>query len=85
MQRTQIYLDDQLRRDLQSLAKREDKSMAEIARGILREGVAKKKKIDTSGVAVLQKLVDMKITGGDDPNLSSNIDHYLYGAPKRKP
>lgn len=85
MQRTQIYLDDQLRRDLQSLAKREEKSMAEIARGILREGVKKEKNTQNAGIAVLHAIADMKITGGDDPYLSSNIDHYLYGAPKKKP
>ncbi len=85
MQRTQIYLDDTLRKDLIALAKREDKSMAEVARDILKKGIEKKKNVDRSGIAVLQKLIDMKITGGDDPNLSSNIDHYLYGAPKRKP
>lgn len=84
MIRTQMYLQEDLHRDLQILAKKEKKSMAELARKILEEGVEKKKDMDTSGISVLQKLIDMKVTGGDDSNLSANIDYYLYGAPKKK-
>jgi hypothetical protein len=37
-----------------------------------------------SGVNTLLALANI---GGisDDPYLSENIDHYLYGAPKRRP
>ena len=52
---------------------------------ILTEGIAKRKTIDTSGKKTLQKLFAIKATGGDDPYLSENIDHYLYGAPKKRP
>ena len=84
MQRTQMYLDEKLRKDLIALAKREDKSMAQVARDILKEGVKKKKNGDKSGIDTLIAISKMRLKGGDDPYLSSNIDHYLYGAPKKK-
>jgi len=83
MQRTQMYLDDKLRKDLIALAKREDTSMAKIARDILKEGVKRKKKIDTSGIAVMENLMNLNLKGGPK-DLSKNIDHYLYGGPKKK-
>ena len=85
MIRTQVYLEDQIHRDLISLARQESKSMAEVTRDILKEGIAKRKTIDTSGKKTLQKLFAIHATGGDDPYLSDNIDHYLYGAPKKRP
>src|SRR5260370_4346856 len=84
MVRTQMYVDAEIHRDLIMIAKAEDKSMAEVAREILKEGVAKRKNFDTSGKKVLQKLLDMHINV-NDPYLSENIDHYLYGAPKKQP
>lgn len=84
MIRTQMYVDVETHRDLIQIAKAEDKSMAEVAREMLKEGVEKRKKVDTSGIQTL--LAISKINGeSDDPYLSENIDHYLYGAPKRKP
>ncbi len=83
MQRTQMYLDDKLRRDLNALAKKEKKSMAQVARDILKEGVEKKKNIDTSGMQVMIALSKMRLKGGPR-DLSKNIDHYLYGGPKKK-
>lgn len=78
-----MYLDQSLRRDLIALAKREKKSMAEVARVILKEGVERKKKIDTSGISVMEKLMNLNLKGGPR-DLSKNIDHYLYGGPKKK-
>lgn len=83
MIRTQVYLEDQTHRDLILLAKQGDKSMAEITREILKEGI-KKRKVDTSGKKNLLAIANMKLTS-DDPYLSANIDHYLYGAPKKRP
>jgi len=85
MIRTQVYLEDQIHKDLIRLAQQESKSMAEVTRDILKEGIAKRKSIDTSGKNVLLAIANLKFTGGDDPYLSENIDHYLYGAPKKKP
>ena len=48
MIRTQMYVDVETHKDLNEIAKAEDKSMAEVAREILREGVAKRKNIETT-------------------------------------
>jgi hypothetical protein len=84
MIRTQVYLDDQIHRDLIHLAQRENKSMAEVTRDILKEGIQKKKTVDTSGKGAMLAIANIKAKS-DDPYLSENIDHYLYGAPKKKP
>lgn len=82
MIRTQIYLDNDIHRDLTVLAKHEKESMAKIARDILREGLAKRKRIDKSGKEVLKKLLSIQATGGP-LDLSANIDYYLYSGPKK--
>jgi len=83
MIRTQFYLENQIHKDLQLLAKIEQKSMAEVTRDILEEGIKKRKQLDISGKKTLLALT--KIGGrSDDPYLSENVDHYLYGAPKKR-
>ncbi len=82
MIRTQIYLDEDIHKDLTFLARREKESMAKLARDILKEGIQRRKKLDKSGKEVLKKLLAMKIKGGPS-DLSSNLDHYLYGGPKK--
>ena len=82
MIRTQIYLDEDVHKDLNILAKQQKESMAKIARDILKEGIQKKRRLDKSGKEVLKKLLAMKISGGPS-DLSANLDHYLYGGPKK--
>lgn len=86
IRRMNILLDEDLYKDLQCLTAQVGKHvpMAKVIRDLLSEGIEKKKSVDTSGKAVMEKLFTMNITGGDDPYLSENIDHYLYGAPKRR-
>jgi metal-responsive CopG/Arc/MetJ family transcriptional regulator len=84
MIRTQMYLDEDIYTDLARVAEQENKSRAEIARDILKEGLAKRKSIDKSGKAVLLAIADLRLAGSADPYLSRNVDHYLYGAPKNK-
>ncbi len=85
MIRTQVYLEEQIHRDLIRLAQEENKPMAEITRDILREGIQKRKTIDRSGKQALLKLLEISVeTGGDDPYVSDNHDHYLYGSPKKR-
>lgn len=81
MIRTQVYLDESIYRDLISLAKREKISMAKATRDILYEGLKKRKNADLSGKHVLKRLLEIQITAGPK-DLSSNINHYLYGAKK---
>lgn len=82
MIRTQIYLDEDTHKDLFRLARQEKGSMAKVAREILREGISKRKSLDTSGKEVLKKLLAIGATGGPS-DLSQNLDHYLYGSPKK--
>ena len=82
MVRMQIYLEDDTRRDLGMLAKQEKRPVAKVMRDILREGIARRKKSDTSGVKTLLALTEIGATS-DDRRLSEHIDHYLYGAPKK--
>jgi len=82
MIRTQIYLDEYIHKDLNILAKQEKESMAKVARDLLREGIQRRKKLDKSGKEILKRLLAMKIRGGPS-DLSSNLDHYLYGGPKK--
>lgn len=82
MIRTQIYLDKDIHKDLTVLARQEKESMAKVARDILKEGIQKRKKLDKSGKEVLRKLLSLKIKGGPT-DLSTNLDYYLYGGPKK--
>jgi hypothetical protein len=82
MIRTQVYLEDQTHKDLLHLAQQEQKSMAEVTRDILKEGIHKRKSLDPSGKKALLALAGIK-GKSNDPYLSENIDHYLYGAPKK--
>jgi len=84
MIRTQIYIEEETHKDLKALAKQADDTMAQIARDILREGVKKRKNTDTSGKNALLALTKIGATR-DDPYLSENIDHYLYGTQMKKP
>jgi hypothetical protein len=43
MIRTQVYIEEQTHKDLVRLAEREKKSMAEVTRDILNEGIKKEK------------------------------------------
>lgn len=83
MVRTQIYLDETTHKKLLKLAKARNTSMAQLVREAAEEKVKNLEERDTSGVQVLQSLIDNAVTGGPK-DLSTNIDHYLYGAPKKK-
>lgn len=82
MIRTQIYLDEDIHKDLTTLAKQAKEPMAKIARELLKDGIQKRKMLDRSGKEVLRKLLAVKAKGGPS-DLSDNLDHYLYGRPKK--
>jgi len=48
----------------------------------IEEGIQKNNDVDYSGRSALLKLVSMKVKGGPK-DLSANLDHYLYGGPKK--
>lgn len=97
LQRTQILLDEETKRDLEYLSEVKNQSISKLVRTFLAKKVKiekrkeKKKGVKKlSGVETLLKMAESaemlakkyKITGPKD--VSINIDHYLYGAPKRK-
>lgn len=82
MIRTQMYLDEDIHKNLVVLAMQEKVSMAKLTRDFLKEGIQRKKTRDISGKGVVQKLLAIKATGGPR-DLSQNVDHYLYGSPKK--
>ena len=83
MIRTQVYFEEKTHKKLLQLAKLHKKSMAQLVRESVDAKVKSIEEKDTSGFAVLQSLVDNAVTGGPK-DLSTNIDHYLYGGPKKK-
>lgn len=82
MIRTQIYLPENIHRRLKQLAKQRNLAMAHIVRDILEQELQKKEP-DDGGISVLRDVANIKATKGPK-DLSTNIDHYLYGSPKKK-
>lgn len=76
MLRTQIYLPEDLTRDLKFMAQKEDKPTAEIIRSLLKEGIRKRKTGKSAGKTLLE-LTKLGAKGPGD--LSTNLFDYLYG------
>lgn len=75
MIRTQVYLPDELYQNIRLLAKREEKSAAELIRELLKRGLKNETKYISTGRAFLE-IAKIKAKGPKD--LSENIDKYLY-------
>lgn len=83
MIRTQIYLPEKQYKELIQIAKRENTSMAQVIRLYIKTGLRKEETVDKSGREVMLSLIG--IAKGKGPkDLSTNLDHYLYGGPKKK-
>ncbi|MBI4067709.1 hypothetical protein HY407_04980 [Candidatus Gottesmanbacteria bacterium] len=93
--RTQIMLDDQIKRDLEYLSEVKNQSMS----SLVRKFVAEKVKIEKKRVKRVKKMdpvkallglakraeeIDKKYGFSGPTDWSINHDHYLYGSPKRK-
>lgn len=96
LQRTQLMLDDQLKRDLLWLSQMKNQSMSQLVRTYVVDRVKKEKKTlrrrkTMSGAEALLKMaeaaeqIDEKYGYSGPTDVSINHDHYLYGAPKRQP
>ena len=75
MLRTQIYLPEDLRQEIDAVARKEKKPAARVIRELLTEGVNNKHK-ETAGAA-MSRLAALKVKGGP-PDLSKNLNKYLY-------
>lgn len=74
MIRTQIYLPEDLKQDLEFLAQKEKKTVAEIVRRALKREMASKKE---ATVDIFAKIASYAGKGPKD--LSTNLFDYLYG------
>lgn len=95
LQRTQLMLDDQLKRDLLMLAEMKNQSMSQLVRTYVSAKVQEEKKKvrkrkAMSGVDALLKMaeaaekIDKKYGYSGPTDVSVNHDHYLYGSPKKQ-
>ena len=75
MIRTQIYIPDELHLATKAIAKRKDKSLAEVLRKFIAKGVQEERK--QLKALSLNSLTTLNITAGPK-DLSSNMDKYLY-------
>jgi len=75
MLRTQIYLPEDLRQEVDTMAMKEKKPAAKVFRELLEAGIDAKKQGQSIGDA-LYSLSKIKAEG--PPDLSTNIDKYLY-------
>lgn len=82
MIRTQLYLPEQLHSKLIHLAQSLDKSLAEVVREFLEVSIKRVERVDYSGKSAIRNLIQIEAVGGP-ADLSTNIDHYLYGAPRK--
>lgn len=77
MVRTQIYIPEELHRELTFLAKKESLSLAELIRQFVRMGIKTKKRRRNSGKTLLE--LARYAVKGLPKDLSTKHDEYLYG------
>lgn len=82
MIRTQIYIPEELHRQLLNYANKNSQSMAGIVREFIQEGIEKNTPDYKSGKETLKAMLKSNFRGGPK-DLSKNLDHYLYGGPKK--
>lgn len=83
MIRTQIYIPEDEHKELLTVARKTGQPMAAIIRSFIKHGLKEEKTVDRSGKDVLKRLLTIGATGGPK-DVSVNLDHYLYGGPKKK-
>ena len=85
MHRTQLLLPQDLHRRAAQAAKARRMSLGNLVREVLREYLARSGDVQPSTEAVDEVLLGEPFDDPDpDPDLSANVDHYLYGAPRRR-
>ena len=87
MQRTHIYLPEEINREIGYMAKQQRKTKAQVVREVLTHGIKAMKPIKSSSAEALLKMTKeaKKFTGTGPRDLSINHDHYTWGGPKREP
>ena len=82
MIRTQLYIPEPLHRQLLRAAHASGQSMAQLVRGFIAQGLQQKRSKDSGGQKTCARLLALQSEGGPT-DLSKNLDHYLYGGPKK--
>lgn len=87
MQRTHIYLPEELNREIDNAARTQKKSKSEVIREALEKGLkATRPQKSSSAKALLNMAEQAKQFPGTYPSdLSTNHDYYTWGGPKRDP
>lgn len=80
MQRTQVYLEKENVAALKSLARREDKPMAQVIREVVNAGLSQKQRKTSSGAEFLLKMAK-KASKKGPKDLSTRLDYYIYEEP----
>ncbi len=84
MHRTQLLLPRDLHRSAADAAKARGMSLGNLVREALAEYLARSGSVQPSAEALDEVLLAAPFDDPDpDPELSLNIDHYLYGAARR--
>ena len=84
MRRTQLLLPPDLHRRAAEAAKAQRVSLGNLVREALKEYLARSGSVQPSSEAIDEVLLAEPFDDPNpDPQLSSNVDHYLYGAARR--
>lgn len=78
VERTQIYLDEELKEGLRAVAEREGRSLAAVLRDAAAEYISRRE----SGEESDPLLALIGIGGGSNKDGALDHDRYLYGAPR---
>ena len=85
MHRTQLLLPPSLHRRAAQTAKARRVSLGHLVREALQEYLVRSKDVQPAPDAVEKILLGEPFDDPvPDPQLSVNVDHYLYGAPRRR-
>jgi hypothetical protein len=84
MHRTQLLLPAELHRRAAQVARARRTSLGNLVREALAEYLARSGSVQPSDEAVTEVLLAPPFDDAKpDPALSTDVDHYLYGAPRR--
>lgn len=83
MARLQLYIPAKLHHQPRQISQDKGQPMAHVTRTFLQEGIERAQETDYTSIRTLEAIANLGISGGPK-DLSVNLDHYLYGRPKKK-
>lgn len=87
MMRTNVYIPEELNKQIDRVARFQKKSKATIIREALEEGMKEKNSVQAGSAKALLDMAKAaeKLDVSGPKDLSINHDHYTWGGPKRDP